>query len=308
MAILGEDSSWLASNASMAQRKVSGLARSCSNLSISSSLGRWVHPDPDGFVAGSKVGDVPDEPRQWCAFEHADAMEQGLAAGVASSFLEIPEEEMRLCVERSPDRKQFCLTTKEGNRLLLARLNDNGDDFSIYVTRDGEPPSALGPAWTLSPNSTKDRWTLSAKTCDHCESRGKRLCGRRELAFISHSHEEVGQGQVCCMDVEIPEVSQKGIADVWCPMCSGQDSPQRYMALTTKRPKWNTRRKTLSLDFYGRCNLASAKNFQLEVTGKPEKVRLLFGKVGTNQFVLDFQRPLAMVQAFAAAVSTTVWK
>ena len=55
-------------------------------------------------------------------------------------------------------------------------------------------------------------------------------------------------------------------------------------------------------------NLASAKNFQLEPVDKPDKIKLLFGKVGGNQFVLDFHRPLSMVQAFAAAVTTNVWK
>jgi hypothetical protein len=304
MTVLSQEAGWLSSTARATQRKVSDAAR-CSISSIGS-IGNWVHPD--GVEAGSQVGDVPDEPRQWCAFEYADLMEQGLSGGIASSFLEVPEKEMRLCVERSPDRKQFLLTSSNGANLLIARANDNSESFSIFVTGDGEPPRALGPAFTLVPSKSKDRWNLHATVCDKCESRGKRICGSREIASIVHYREEVGQGQICCMDLEIPALSEEGIADVWCPLCNGHGADQQCLELTTRKPTWNARRKSLSLDFFGRCHLASAKNFQLELVGKPEKVKLLFGKVGPNQFVLDYNRPLSMVQAFAAAVSTTVWK
>lgn len=58
--------------------------------------------------------------------------------------------------------------------------------------------------------------------------------------------------------------------------------------------------------------MASAKNFQLEEAGKSdgkaETVKLLFGKASESQFVLDFQQPLSPIQAFAAALSTMVWK
>jgi len=310
---IGEESSWLSSTAVLAQRKasrqVSDIVRCCSGLSGNAS--RWVHPE--GVSVGCKAGDVPDEPRQWSAFEYADLMEQGLSGGLASSFISAPDKdaEVRLCVKRSPDRKEFLLTTEDGANLLLARLNENGEGFSIFVTADGEPPRALGPAFTLTSNSAKDRWTLQANICDQCESRGRRVCGSRELLYISHYTEETGhgsQGQTLCMDVELPAISQAGTTDIWCPTCKRQDAEQECLELTTRRPKWNARRKTLSLDFFGRCSLASARNFQLAVVDKPEKVRLLFGKVGTDQYVLDFQRPLSTIQAFGAAVSTSVWR
>jgi len=310
MAIIGEETSWLSSTASFAQRKVSrqvnGIVKSCS-----SKMDRWVHPD--GVVAGSKVGDTPDEPRQWSAFEFADIMEQGLSGGLACSFVEVLDKdcEARFRVRRSPDKKEFLLTTNDGSNLLLARQANNGEGFSIFVMGEGEPPRALGPAFSLRPNSDKDQWTLQANTCDMCESRGRRLCGSRQLAFISHHVEKCEQcpdAQICCLDMEIPALDRDGVADIWCPMCRGQDAQYRYSELTTRKPRWNAKRSTLSLDFFGRCTMASAKNFQLEVAGKPDKVKLLFGKVGISQFVLDFQRPLSPIQAFAAAISTTAWK
>jgi len=312
MGVLGADTGYLSSAAATVRsplqkvtQRVSGLVRTCSD-----NMDSWVHPS--GVVDGSKVGDVPDEPRQWCAFEFADLMEQGLSGGLTSTFLEVSQEEVRLCVQRSQDRKEYLLTTPDGAKLLLARKNDNGDTFSIFVTGDGEPPKAMGPAFSLVPNKEKNKWSLDAKTCDQCQSRGKRVCGGRELAFISHHMEEVGQGQICCLDMEIPSVlDNSSKQDVWCPVCRGSDAKdcdQKFTELTSRRPKWNPRRKTLSMDFYGRCSMASSKNIQLEDVSKPEKLRLLYGKVAPNQFVLDYNCPLSMVQAFAAAVSTSVWK
>jgi len=242
-------------------------------------------------------------------------MEQGRTGGLACGFLEVVDEETRLCVNRSEDKKELLLTTYDGENLLLARLLDNGEGFNIFVTTDGDPPRALGPAFSLKSNKAKDKWTLSCNMCDQCEARGRRLCGSRELAYYSHHIETVEQdseAKIMCMDMEIPAVSQDGVTDVWCPICKGQDGEQEFVELTTRRPKWNNRHKTLTMDFFGRCKLASAKNFQLEEVGKTgdkaDTVKLLFGKASDSQFILDFHQPLSPIQAFAAAISTMVWK
>jgi hypothetical protein len=306
MATIGEQSKWMPFTASLAQRKVSqqvsGLLRQCR------SVGAWIHPD--GNQAGHKIEDALGERRSW-AFEHADLMEQGLGTGLVHEYLEVPKKdvEVRMCLERSPDRKQFLLTTDDGSCRLLALLNDNGSGFQIFTAKDGEPPAVMGPMFTLRRDGTRERWTLCAQACDHCEKKGRRLCGSRELAHIYHykEHVEDGDGEIHCLDMEIPFSSDDGDVEIWCPMCRPEREHQ-CTSLSTRRPKWDARRRTLSLNFFGRCSLASAKNFQLEVVGKPEKVKLLFGKVGAHQFVLDFHRPLSTIQAFAAAVSAFSWQ
>jgi hypothetical protein len=303
MANSTDEASWISTTASAVRCKVSqqvsSLRRQCGNI------GKSVHPE--GVLDGGKLGDVHAEPRQWRAFENADLMEQGLAAGLVADFMELPVEELRMRFERSPDRKEFLLSTEDGSRCLLARGSDNG--FNIFIARDGEPPIALGPMFQLVSNGEQNRWTLSAVTCDHCEMRGRRICGTRDLAHIRHHKEYVqqGEGELHCMDVEIPRLSQEGGMEVWCPMCRPNCDHHLCTALTTRRPKWNPRLKTLNMNFFGRVTQSSAKNFQLELVDKPDKIRLLFGKVAQNKYVLDFKGPLNMVQAFAAAVSTSVW-
>jgi len=301
MAITKQESGFLSSAAAAAEQKVrrqiKGLMGSCEGC---------VHPD--GTLVGPKLGDVPDEPRQWCAFEYADLMEQGLSNGHASSFIEAPPEEMRLCVELSDDEKEILLCTPNGDDLLLARRNDN-NGFNVFIaSEEGKNQQSSAPAFTLTSEGSKDRWILHAATCDQCEGHGRRNCGRRELATIRHHVEEVGDAKICCMDVEIPAETKDGSLDVWCPMCKGQKQDQECIELSTRRPTWSRTRKALLLDFFGRCSLASVRNFQLELPEAQGNVKLLFGKVGPNQHILDFSKPLGPIQAFAMAISAFDWK
>eukprot|EP00441_Pelagodinium_beii_P043136 CAMPEP_0197650000 /NCGR_PEP_ID=MMETSP1338-20131121/30683_1 /TAXON_ID=43686 ORGANISM="Pelagodinium beii, Strain RCC1491" /NCGR_SAMPLE_ID=MMETSP1338 /ASSEMBLY_ACC=CAM_ASM_000754 /LENGTH=290 /DNA_ID=CAMNT_0043224333 /DNA_START=51 /DNA_END=920 /DNA_ORIENTATION=+ len=250
--------------------------------------------------------DVPVELRQWRNFEFADALEQGLGPGLTSTFVEPPpaeeEKDRRLIVKCENERKEWILESAEGEPLLKAV--GLADGFDLFATNDSK---ALGPAFTLRSNAKQDSWTLSSVRCERCESRGTRLCGTRELARMSHYCETVGDGNAFCMDVEMPELLEDGSSSVMCSVCSDPDEAIGGSVLTSKRPKWNQRQKTLTLDFRGRCSMASAKNFQLEAENDPSKVTLLFGKVGANKFVLDYCNPLGTVQAFATALTATHW-
>jgi hypothetical protein len=73
-------------------------------------------------------------------------------------------------------------------------------------------------------------------------------------------------------------------------------------------PKWNQRTECYTLNFYGRVSRASAKNFQLVTPGDSETVYLLFGKIGTESFHLDYRAPLTMFQAFCIALSSLARK
>lgn len=71
--------------------------------------------------------------------------------------------------------------------------------------------------------------------------------------------------------------------------------------------------KSLTLEFKGRCNVASAKNFQLAMgkeaaDAKLHDIAIQFGKMGPDLFCLDFRAPLGTVQAFALALTTVNWK
>jgi len=278
-----------------------------------------VHPESPSNN-GLQMWDAPVEPHQWRGFDFADMMEQGLAPGITLGYIEPPVDptiEQRLRVHRpltKPDT--WVLATENGETLMLACPRTDSEQpgtcYDFFIARDGEPPLALGPAFRLESNAAKDEWTLCSVRCEQCESRGKRKCGVRELARMTHYTEEVGESEAFCMDVRIPELYEDGSSVVLCPVCCDGHAESSVMtALTSRRPRWNPKNKNLALDFRGRVTMASAKNFQLEVPSYQSNVRcvkLLFGKVGAQSFVLDYSYPLGTVQAFAAAVSTSHWK
>mmetsp|Transcript_46457 Transcript_46457/g.86858 ORF Transcript_46457/g.86858 Transcript_46457/m.86858 type:complete len:280 (-) Transcript_46457:166-1005(-) len=256
-----------------------------------------------------KLG-LQDVPKPGLGFELADILEQGMGPGLTSSFIE------PFGAFGSPDAKDQRLTVlcedrqyslgKDGRTLLIAKALDGNLGFDIFIPNEEGLQSGLGPAFLLRSSQKLDSWLLTSSRCEQCEARGSRQCGTRELCRMSHYSERVGEGNAFCMDVELPELTEEGRSSVVCSVCTREEIGG--CVLSTRRPRWNPRQKTLTLDFHGRCNMASAKNFQLEAENDSSKVTLLYGKVEANKFVLDYSHPLGMVQAFAAALSASHWK
>jgi hypothetical protein len=264
------------------------------------------------------IGDVPQDSWQCCAFEFADQMEQGIGPGLTSSFaepLEGSQKEERLRVNRSPFKKkknrEYALTTQGGEPLLLAIANPTGSSIEIFPARAGESSEVLGPAFLLQTQDDGVTWVLHSTRCERCASRSRRNCGQRLLARFFHYKEPCGEGKALCMDVTLPAPlgPEHGGSVVWCSVCGDEQDEAAVASLSSRRPKWSPKQRTLALDFRGRCKMASSRNFQLEVDSQNQRadVRLLFGKVGEDEFVLDYKRPLGLVQAFAAALSTYHW-
>ena len=58
------------------------------------------------------------------------------------------------------------------------------------------------------------------------------------------------------------------------------------------------------LNFNGRVDRASVKNFQLIDDHDDNVIYLQFGRTGDQDFNLDFQWPVSPVQAFAVALTS----
>ena len=58
------------------------------------------------------------------------------------------------------------------------------------------------------------------------------------------------------------------------------------------------------LNFNGRVDKASVKNFQLIDNDDENQIYLQFGRVAENVFTLDFQWPFSPLQAFGIALSS----
>lgn len=163
----------------------------------------------------------------------------------------------------------------------------------------------------MAADAGRKTWCLMSTRCDGCESRGRSTCGVCCLACVRHYMEAVGGGKAYCMDVMLPRMQDGAIlSSEPCTACQEAGlvtSTQWTKELTSRRPKWNIERRTLTLNFRGRVSKPSSKNFQLE-SPETQEPKLLFGKVDEGKFVLDFSPPLGMMQAFASALTTLHWR
>jgi len=288
--------------------------------------------DPKKEVAyrAPKAPAAPLDEVQWKSFDLADVMEAGLAQELTTTFTTAPPQgkaASRLVVERSTDRRQHLLKNTDSEALLLA-MRDEEDHavINFYVPTGGDPPVALGPAFQLAAEDDELRtWTLTTDRCECCEflptpraccsGAGRQKC-RRELARIYQTREDFGSCSMITMEVELPVLRPDNTPSLWCGRAGGSEG-QEMLLLESRRPRWNSRLKSLVLDFHGRCSKASVQNFQLDLAtgeggdedcpklGEPE---ILFGKTGPNSFALDYKHPLGMAQAFAIALSTNLWQ
>ena len=71
-----------------------------------------------------------------------------------------------------------------------------------------------------------------------------------------------------------------------------------------KPPRWNDQVGAYVLNFNGRVTMASVRNFQLVELDEQDAVLLQFGRVGKDEFTLDFRYPLTPFQAFAITLSS----
>jgi len=252
------------------------------------------------------------------SFDDAEAMEAGEARCSIYVVLQPPVAEQRLVVVRSNENRISTLMNAAGEVLLMSRVAEDGLRFDIYMSHDGTPPlvsrswfaradpSEPEPTFALVASNTEHNdWALISLQCDNCAAQGRRRCGARHMMRYQHYLEPVGAGQAFCMDLLCPTRRQDGSRAILCPCC-GEAAAAWTKEHTSRRPKWNIKNKSLSLDFRGRATKASAKNFQLE--SAPGVPLLLYGKVGDNKFVLDYCPPLGMVQAFAASLSVSHWQ
>jgi len=274
------------------------------------------------------VAKLPVTPAKSHSFDFFEEMERGESPCLPLLPARPPQvgEEQRLFVSTSSEEPMITLQDAAGAVLLQARATRDGSRFDIFASLTGAPvlgarsmfgskrsdeQSSLQPAFVLSAgDASLKTWLLTSSRCEGCERRGRLCCHVGCLARIQHYMEAIGAGKAYCMDVSLPRGEDgAALTSEGCVACQ-EASPGARAAwmrdATSRRPKWNTKHRTLTLNFRGRVSKASAKNFQLEgpVSQSP---MLLFGKVDEGKFVLDYQAPLGMIQAFAAALTTFHW-
>eukprot|EP00658_Telonema_sp_P-2_P003898 TRINITY_DN11458_c0_g2_i1.p1 TRINITY_DN11458_c0_g2~~TRINITY_DN11458_c0_g2_i1.p1 ORF type:complete len:357 (-),score=84.16 TRINITY_DN11458_c0_g2_i1:436-1506(-) len=142
---------------------------------------------------------------------------------------------------------------------------------------------------------------------------------RKDLGFINYESNILGSKGPRKMTVALPLVNDQGQAALFTQSKDSPDVPsleaavgedgnvenvENVFCLVNRAPKWSERLAAYTLDFRGRVTMASVKNFQLVEDQEDDRILLQFGKVGTDEFTMDFRAPLTPMQAFGICLSS----
>jgi tubby-related protein 1 len=139
---------------------------------------------------------------------------------------------------------------------------------------------------------------------------------REELGVVLYKSNIVGKKGPRKMTILIPQVSSDGEPVSWKPEKEEDSMLSKYKAqenmgihvFKNKKPVWNDTIGAYVLNFNGRVELASVKNFQLVDQFDENKIYLQFGRVEKHVFNLDFIWPFTPIQAFQIALSSIDFK
>ncbi|CAD8127863.1 unnamed protein product [Paramecium sonneborni] len=118
------------------------------------------------------------------------------------------------------------------------------------------------------------------------------------------------------MKVLLPKVGDMNIPKIYQPLRSNegiqfdyQNNKREFIEeFINKPPRWDQKMKAHVLNFYGRVDQPSVKNFQLVKPSNHQFIHLQFGRVDDLLFNLDFCYPLSPLQAFQICVTSFDFK
>jgi len=139
---------------------------------------------------------------------------------------------------------------------------------------------------------------------------------REQMGVIVYESNLLGARGPRKMKVLIPDVKPTGEVYQFKPM-TGKEGIQvnwkngkkeGLKEVFNKPPKWNDQVQAFVLNFNGRVEKPSVKNFQLIDEADENAIYLQFGRVTDEQFNMDFQWPLSPFQAFSICLSSFDYK
>jgi len=119
------------------------------------------------------------------------------------------------------------------------------------------------------------------------------------------------------MKVLLPMVNRDGAELVWYDhedvktKIQGKfddNQTEDIMFFFNKPPKWNEQVQAFVLNFNGRVDKASVKNFQLIDEYDDNKIYMQFGRIGKDDFNMDCAFPMSIFQAYGIALSSFDFK
>jgi len=208
---------------------------------------------------------------------------------------------------------KYTLVLSDGERFLLNGKKRGGNKTSNYlVTLDQDNLKKKGGGYLgkLRANFMGTEFAIYDQGENPKKAKG--LDGaRREMASVLYESNVLGSKGPRKMRVIIPAIDKDDNIWTWKPINEEDTMVEKYkegkkdmmLVFHNKEPKWNETVQAYVLNFNGRVDQASVKNFQL-IMGDENYIFMQFGKVGKHHFNMDVQWPLSMFQAFSISLSS----
>ena len=213
---------------------------------------------------------------------------------------------------------EYCLYLKQGDRFLLCskkRSKNKTSNYLISMQRgdlDRYGPNYLGKVRSNWLGTEFTVYDDGGNPKDAAVYTGQQPA-RQELGVATYAANVLGsrgpRKMQCCLPAVDPETN---LRHTWQPKSDSERMAANFkrhnmsnlVHLINKPPRWNDQVGAYVLNFNGRVTMASVKNFQLVTPQDHDSVVLQFGKVGKDDFTMDFQWPLSPFQAFALTLSS----
>jgi len=232
------------------------------------------------------------------------------------------------------------LSRQGKSTLATLRSNLLGTVFSITRPSSGNSVEPRAAVYTKAVSQSCEHLNRPQSTSDHssgglsdhscCGAGGARIVPHvphlnphlspanhsqkiTDIASVIYQPNILGIAGPRKMKVLLPLPS---LASVNTVMCGGAEGGrtliEKYkdrdlcslVLLHSKDAAWDRKLNSYVLNYKGRANQASVKNFQLCHSHNPDLVIMQLGKVEQDVFIMDFRYPLSALQAFGIALSS----
>ena len=181
----------------------------------------------------------------------------------------------------------------EGYRNFVLSSKRDGD-FVAYGTNcvGGVIPNMLGTTFTVVDSGMAFNSKIDVNMLP---SKGY---ARREICAVQYDMNIMGRVPNS-MQIYVPRKSERVYS-----MEKHRKTRNGVYACRTRKPKWSDRNQSWTMDFRGRCKVASKKNFLIvcDDIKDSDQVLLLFGKMKKDMFSLDFRAPFSVAAALGSVL------
>jgi len=267
--------------------------------------------------------------------DEADAKEGAVSSGLDLSDMRkflmqpaTPDQGIVQChikrnkAGRNSKFPEYCLYLRDGNRFLMCskkRRHQKTANYLVSMQRGDMDRGSTNTLGKLRANFLGTEFTIYDNGINPKDTFGQEDQNiREELGIVMYAKNVLGSKAPRKMKVCVPKVDEEtgpgGLPAraVWKPTrkqdemsskCKDSDHTN-MVVLNNKKPQWNDQVGAHVLDFGGRVTMASVKNFQLVSPEDQDSIMLQFGRVGKDEFTMDYQWPLSPFQAFAITLSS----